>query len=99
MKRNIIKLKEDIKLLSSKQKVLKNQRKTVNLKGERIIDPYKALWEHISNRSDLFHMYIAYAKLRNRFERMKIKEGTPINEKEVNKYIENYGETICPDKE
>ena len=57
-------LKELIKEKSALQIEYKNQRKTVNLVGERTVHPSDASVLHGYNRSDLFHMYLAYAMLR-----------------------------------
>lgn len=65
-KKAIKELKSEIKVKSEQQKSLKNQRKTKNLVGERIMDPWKATMDHMSNRNQLRRMYAAYAILRGR---------------------------------
>ncbi len=61
---DVAKLKNDIKTLSEGQKELRNQRKTVKLKGERKMEPWKAAMDHHHNRGKLRAMYTAYAILR-----------------------------------
>jgi len=62
----INKLKNDIKTLSSKQRELKNQMKTVRLVGERTIEPDVAAYKHWLNRQQLTLMYAAYQILRGK---------------------------------
>jgi esterase/lipase superfamily enzyme len=57
---SILELKNAIKVLANNQKVLKNQRKTVHIVGERTMPTWEATWKHASARTDLRHMYIAY---------------------------------------
>ena len=57
-------LKETIKKLGEAQKFLKNQRKTVNLVGERRMKPYQAEWKIQSNKYELRHLHAAYYELR-----------------------------------
>lgn len=59
-------LKELIKEKAALQPVYKNQRKTVNLVGERTIAPDTATAEHKYNREDLKELYIAYTILREK---------------------------------
>jgi len=61
---NVDKLRSDIKALAEGQKELRNQRKTVNLEGERKMEPWRAAMDHRSNRAKLRAMYTAYAILR-----------------------------------
>lgn len=61
---NVAKLKNDVKALAKGQKELRNQRKTVNLEGERKMEPWMAAMEHRQNRAKLRAMYTAYAILR-----------------------------------
>lgn len=63
---NIQKLKADIKELAQGQINLKNQRKTVNLVGERTLPSWKANLGHGVNRHKLRHMYIIYGELRGK---------------------------------
>lgn len=93
-------IKETIKVLSKEQIELRNQRKTVHLKGERTMpafgysdntNGYKwipgATEKHRANRYNLRHLFIAYAKLRGK-EIPKSKK--PVNEKLVNEFLEKY---------
>ena len=59
-------LKQKIKELSVKQVELKNQRKTVNLVGERTVAPYQAAYQHSDNRLELRRLFIAYGLLRGK---------------------------------
>jgi len=61
---NIYQLVEEIKELSDEQRVLKNQRKTVNLIGERTMEPWKAVYKHQQNRKRLSRLLAAYDVLR-----------------------------------
>lgn len=90
------KIKEQIKVLVKEQKVLRNQRRTVKLVGERTIDPWQAAVKHISNRGQLRYLYAAYGIMRGKtieqIESKKSKE--PINMDKVNKLIEQYNEQV-----
>jgi hypothetical protein len=59
-------LKNQIKELVAEQKILRNQRKTVNLIGERKMEPWQAASIHNSNRIKLSGMYVAYGVLRGK---------------------------------
>ena len=56
---NVEKFKEDIKEAAEQQKFLKDQRKTVHIKGERKMEPWEATMKHEHNRIDLSIMYAA----------------------------------------
>lgn len=58
------KIREDIKKLVEEQRFLKNQRKTVNLKGERKMPAWEAAADHHYNRIKLSIMYAALLVLR-----------------------------------
>lgn len=98
-------IKNDIKKLAENQKSLKNQRKTVHLKGERTIEPWKATLTHNANRHQLRMMYAAYHVLKGRdlsiFETKPSKKETvsPISDyvDQINKLVEKYGkeEVVC----
>ena len=60
------KLKENIKVASEYQRFLKNQRKTMYLKGKREISPDEAAWKHQANREKLRLMYAAYGLMRGK---------------------------------
>ncbi len=59
-------LKQLIKEKSERQRVLKNQRKTITLVGERTIDPQTATSSHAMNRVELKYLFISYAILRGK---------------------------------
>ena len=59
-------IKNEIKKLSSEQVVLKNQRKTVNLVGERTMEPYDAYMKHQHNRVQLWKLHTAYQLLKGK---------------------------------
>lgn len=63
---NVKQIKEDIKLMANIQKELKNQRKTVHLKGERTMEPWEATMTHQNNRNKLRVMYAAYGLIRGK---------------------------------
>lgn len=58
--------KDDIKVLAQEQKFLKNQRKDVNLVGERKISMWEAASKHQMNRKKLRLMYAAYGIIRGK---------------------------------
>jgi hypothetical protein len=59
-------LKNKIKELAQQQVALKNQRKTINLVGERTISPDEASYKHYSNRYNLRELYMTYGILRGK---------------------------------
>lgn len=79
---NIKRIKEDIKELVEKQKFFKNQRKTINLKEDRVISPSEATWKHQLNREKLRCMYAAYGLSRGKtfsqIENNHIEENHPL---------------------
>ena len=85
-------IKQTIKVLSTQQTELKNQRKTVNLKGIRTIDPWQATLTHIVNRSTLRELYAAYSIIRNKPLQLPKKE--VLNMANVAKLAELYGEAV-----
>jgi hypothetical protein len=99
-------IKEEIKKLAENQTSLRNQRKTVHIKGERVMEPWKAAYLHSENRYKLRLLYAAYHVLKGRdlstFE-TKNKENTwPISiyKRDIDKLIEKYGiqeEAVCAD--
>ena len=66
VKFNYAKMKEDIKTKAEEQKFLKDQRKTVHIKGERVIPAKDATYKHMANREDLRIMYAAYGIARGK---------------------------------
>lgn len=88
-------LKNQIKVLAEQQIVLKNQRKTVTIKGERVMEPWQASYNHTSNRIKLRELYFAYGLLRGRkAEEIESKSKTPINMNNVNKLVAD-AKIIC----
>lgn len=83
-KTSVKKLKSDIKKLAEEQVVMRNQRKTVNLVGERTVDPSTATYIHQDNGHKLRIMYAAYGLARgNKFsvtENRYPEENHPLNE-------------------
>ena len=63
---NIRSLKDEIKKLSDEQRFLKNQRKDVHLKGERLMPAKEAAWKHQMNREQLRIMFAAYGLMRGK---------------------------------
>jgi len=63
---DLAKMKSTIKNMVEQQKSFKNQRRTVNLVGERTINPNDATYKHTTNRDDLRIMYAAYGVARGR---------------------------------
>lgn len=59
-------LKNEIKKLAESQKGLRNQRKTVHIQGERVMESWKATYLHSSNRHQLRLLYATYAVLRGK---------------------------------
>ena len=59
-------LKKEIKQKSEEQSFYKNQRKTVNLIGERKISSDEAQWRHLANRCELRAMYLALGILKGK---------------------------------
>lgn len=87
---------EEIKTLSAQQRELKNQRKTVDLKGERTLSPSEATFKHHINRNRLRHLFMAYGLLKGKTqEQMESNPKTPINMDLVNKIIEQHGKAVC----
>jgi hypothetical protein len=92
-------IKEKIKVLSKEQRVLKNQRKTIHLVGERTIEPWAAYFQHQANRSELKDLYITYRLLKGvPIEEIQAQYKTPINMNKVNQLVEEYGKTLYPGK-
>lgn len=82
-------LKNDIKKLVEEQRFLRNQRKTVNLVGERTMEPWVAAYKHTANREKLRIMYAAYGLMRGKsFEQIEKRSDTttdhPLNKFKTN---------------
>lgn len=72
VKINIAAMKDAIKKASEIQKFYKNQRKTVHIKGDRLMEAKEATWQHQSNRHKLRIMYAAYGIARGKsFEQIE----------------------------
>lgn len=72
MKEEIKQLRQEIAALEKEQINMKAQRKTVNLKVERTVNPYQAADAVRSNREKLRFMYAAYGVLRGKtFEQIE----------------------------
>ena len=74
------KIRIEVKRLSEEQIFLKNQRKTVNLIGERIMEPDVASYKVFQNKEILRHLFVAYATLKG-------KELPKCVNKEINKSL------------
>jgi hypothetical protein len=89
-------LKENIINLEQQQKFLKNQRKTVNLIGERLIKKGDAYIKHRDNRKKLRLMYTAYGLARGKsyseIENAYPEKNHPLIEYEcwIDKILEDY---------
>ena len=66
VKINTDKLKAEIKERAEKQKVYRNQRKTVHIKGDRLMPASEATYEHQKNGHKLRIMYAAYGIARGK---------------------------------
>lgn len=96
---NTLKLK--IKELVESQKELKNQRKTIYLVGERIMEPWQASLKHASQRHQLRLLYAAYGLMRGKsFYKTETSEATihPLEafRNEIDRLVEQYSEIIHP---
>jgi len=89
-------VKAQIKVLAENQKVLKNQRKTINIVGERIMEPWQATYRHQSNREELNSLYQTLAFLRGRtLEEIKKQGGEWSSQSIIDSIIKKYEQTIC----
>lgn len=88
-------IREAAKNLAAEQPVLKNQRKTVHIKGERTMDRWTAIYKHSSNRITLNQLYAAQSFLRGSdIETIKKQHGEWHSEISINKTIEKYEQII-----
>jgi hypothetical protein len=91
-------LKNDIKKLSEEQKFLRNQRKTVYIKGERTMEPWVAAMKHQANREKLRIMFAAYGLMRGKsfsqIEKNYSEEEHPLKNflPQISKMIETYNQ-------
>jgi len=94
--KNIAELKKNIKDSSLKVRNLKNQRKTVNFKGDRTVEPYQAVLLLNQERFSLRLMHIAYGLLRGRsYEQIEknVRDENKLTEVDfftINKLVEKY---------
>lgn len=97
------KLREEIAALEQEQISMKVQRKTVNLKVKRTVDPYSAAMNVLSNREKLRVMYAAYGLMRGkRFNQVENHWDNKNNEihplyglaSQINKILNKYGYTM-----
>lgn len=93
---NIEKIKGDIKSLSSDQKFLKDQRKSIHNKLDRKLDPWDATVSHLNNREKLRMLYAAYGLMRGKSfsvtENKYTEENHPLNNYKsyIDKLIKEY---------
>lgn len=95
---NTLKLK--IKELAESQKELRNQRKTVYLIGERVVEPWQAVEMHKHQRHELRLLYAAYGLMRGKsFYKTETSTETihPLEafRNEIDSIVRKYSETVC----
>jgi len=88
-------LKSEIKALAEKQRQTKEQRKTVNFKGTRSLNPKDAQLLALEQKSQLKHMYIAYALLRGKSIETAINPETEYSQRKVDEIMAKYAEAVC----
>lgn len=93
-------LKNRIMELSTEQRSLKNQRKTINIVGERTMQPWEATMRHGENRYQLRFLFAAYAVMRGR-SFSQVESGYPDDDHPLNyakdkvqKIIDYYEEAV-----
>ena len=100
MKEEIKQLRQEIAALEQEQIAMKAQRKTVNLKVERTVNPYYAADKVRINRPKLRVMYAAYGVLRGKtFEQIESSYDRENNDihplygygREINEILNKYG--------
>lgn len=85
------KLKLDIKEMAAMQPVLKNQRKTVKIEGDRFMDAETARRKHLRNRDVLRYMHIAYGMMKGKtLDDIEPRRKSEPYMKHVNEFIERY---------
>jgi len=102
MKKNIQRLKDDIRSQVNHQIITKSNRKTVRFKGVRIMPPYEAAYKALINRENLRNFYIAYAILRKKdpidhLGTKKLKEFPQVDM--ILKKYKHDKEVVCSDQE
>lgn len=84
-------LKNKIKELASKQLSLKNQRKSVNIIGERTMPEWQAAMSHFTNRQILREMNVVLALHRGRtYEEVERNPKEPFTEIQLNTLKQKY---------
>lgn len=88
-------IRQTAKTLAAEQPVLKNQRKTVHIKGERTMDRWTAIYKHSSNRLQLNSLYAAQLFLKGKdLETINQQQGDYHTEGSINQTIEKYEQII-----
>lgn len=91
-------IKSDIKSKVELQKEYKRNRKTVKIVGDRTYEPWRAIFLHSINRSELHDLYVMYAIMRGKSEEW-IKQHVDKSYQSADKYLKQilkkYGEAIC----
>ena len=100
MREEIKQLRQEIAALEKEQKEMKAQRKTVNIKVKRTVNPYDAAENVRNNREKLRIMYAAYGVLRGKtFEQIENSYDRENNQihplygygSSINKILNKYG--------
>lgn len=96
VKINIAEMKDGIKKAAEIQKFYKNQRKTVHIKGDRLMEAKEATYQHQRNREKLRIMYAAYGIARGKsfsqIEKYHSEEDHPLKkyQYEIDKLLKQY---------
>lgn len=94
-KEQVLSMKEAIKSLVAQQKSIKPQRKTVHFTGTRTMPAWKAASQHLINRYDLRHLYIAYGFMRGKsIEQIEPKRKTEHDERKVENILATYEQVV-----
>ncbi len=95
-KEQVLSMKGVIKHLAAQQKNLKGQRKTEKFIGIRTTPAWKATQQHLLNRYDLRHLYIAYGFMRGKtIEQIEPNRKSEFNGQKIEKILKSYEETVC----
>mgnify|MGYP001301514421 FL=1 len=96
VKINIAEMKDGIKKAAETQKFYRNQRKTVHIKGDRLMSASDATYEHRRNGEKLRIMYAAYGLARGKsfsqIENSHPEENHPLNkyQYQIDKLLKQY---------
>ncbi len=96
VKINTAEMKDGIKKAAEIQKFYKNQRKTVHIKGDRLMEAKEAACQHQQNREKLRIMYAAYGLARGKnfsqIENSYPEENHPLNkyQYQIDKLLKQY---------